>query len=165
MSEEWTPRKAVEFAVVTEELGEKLYQRLAKKFEDQQELVSLFKRLAGDEALHRTQFETLLSSLGKSVDDAIDFERAQYLRAMSISEFFSRDRVGNVDEIKDVGDALQFAFAFEKAVVAYLGALQDVLGDNAALKELIDTEKQHVTSVMKYMVTGAKMRGLGDTWA
>ena len=34
--------------------------------------------------------------------------------------------------------------------------------DHELIDEMIAEEKSHLTQVTKYMVTGAKMRGLGD---
>jgi hypothetical protein len=42
--------------------------------------------------------------------------------------------------------------------------MQECLGENEILKAIISAEKSHLVSVMKYLVTGAKMRGLADTW-
>ncbi|MHC4225652.1 MAG: ferritin family protein, partial [Planctomycetota bacterium] len=47
-----TPRQAIEFAVKTEELGQKFYQQLARKFSDQAELKEMFELLAKDEIMH-----------------------------------------------------------------------------------------------------------------
>jgi hypothetical protein len=36
--------------------------------------------------------------------------------------------------------------------------------DDPILDDMIAEEKRHITQVMKYMVTDAKFRGLGDTY-
>ena len=102
-----------------------------------------------------------------TVDPALDYERAQYLRAMSISEFFSTSSgpFGDPDSIRDRKDALQRAFEFEKAVLGYYQALQELLGDNDVLRQLIHAEKGHVKAVMKLLLTDAKPRTLQDAWA
>ena len=62
MTDAMTPRQAIEFAVKTEELGEKFYKQLALKFSDQPELKELFELLAKDEVMHAAQFRKLLEA-------------------------------------------------------------------------------------------------------
>ena len=63
MLEELTVRKAVEFAVKTEELGNIFYTRLAKKFSEDTEISEIFSTLAKDELAHRKQFNELLEKV------------------------------------------------------------------------------------------------------
>jgi hypothetical protein len=83
-----------------------------------------------------------------------------------MSEFFTGEEgpMKDIDKIKTRDDAFARAFALEKASLFYYHAMQDCLGDNEILKAIISAEKNHLVSVMKYLVTGAKMRGLADTW-
>jgi rubrerythrin len=167
MLEDLTVRKAVEFAITVEELGEKNYQRLAKKFSDDKVLVELFEGLAADENTHRIQFTKLLKDAEKVDEDNMDYERKQVLRAMSISEFFSKKHGPFKDAatFETGADALQAAFGLEKALVGFYIAMRDVLGENTVLEEIINAEKQHAVAVMKLMMSDAKYRSLQDQWA
>ena len=69
----------------------------------------------------------------------------------------------NLDQIDSREDALERAFNLEKASLLYYQAMKEVLQDDL-LDSMIQEEKSHLTQVMRYMVTGAKMRGLGDTF-
>jgi len=167
MLEDLTVRKAIEFAITVEELGEKNYRRLAKKFSDDPKVAELFEGLAADEDIHRKQFTKLLDVAQKVDEDNMDYERKQVLRAMSISEFFSR-KYGpfkDADQFETGADALQAAFGLEKSLVNFYTAMRDVLGENELLEEIIQAEKQHAVAVMKLMMTDAKYRTLQDPWA
>jgi rubrerythrin len=160
-----TPRQAIEFAVKTEELGTKFYQQLALKFSDQPELKDLFELLAKDEVMHEAQFRRLLEQTppDEGVSTGPEF---QYLRAMSLSQFFmGQDGLKKkCKEIEGKGDALGIAFELEKATLQYYSAMREVLGENDILKDVIEAEKEHLTKVMQYIVTDAKFRGLADKW-
>jgi rubrerythrin len=165
MTEVTTPRKAIEFAVKTEELGTKFYQQLALKFSDQKELKELFELLASDEVLHEEQFRKLLERLppDEGVSTGPEF---QYLRAMSLSQFFMGQEglKKKCREIENRGDALRIAFELEKATLQYYIALREVLGGNDALDAVIEAEKGHLAQVMEYIEMDAKFRGLTDHW-
>lgn len=166
MLDEVTLRKSIELAVTTEKLGAGFYKTLAEKFRDENELNELFSILARDEVAHEREFRALLNKLPS--DEKVDKpdERHQYLAAASVSEFFMGEKGAFRDtgKIKTRDDALARAFAFEKATLLYYHAIKDILGENEILQAIIKAEKSHVVSVMKYLITGAKMRGLSDTW-
>ena len=162
MFEDVTLRQTVEFAITTEELGAKYYERFAKKFEDDEEIQQIFTQLAQDEVGHEKQFRKLLDKLPPEPTE--HDEKYQVLKAWSLSEFFSRRRgLGrNLDDIKTRDDALQRAFDFEKDAFSFYQALRDVIGDEPVLQEIIDAERQHMLAVMKVLVSGSKFRGLAD---
>lgn len=165
MNDAMTPRKAIEFALKTEELGTRFYRQLALKFSDQAELKELFELLAKDEVTHEAQFRKLLEQTppDEGVSTGPEF---QYLRAMSLSQFFMGEEglKKKCREIKDKDDALGIAFELEKATLQYYGALREVLGANDTLDAVIEAEKAHLTKVMQYIVTDSKFRGLADRW-
>jgi len=166
MLDNLTPKKAVEFAITTEALGEKYYNRLATKFADDPKFVELFKRLAADEKVHHAQFSKLLETVEDTPEDKLDYERAQYLRAMSLSEVFSKTGPFKDSEgIEKPADALEKVFRFEKTLVGFYQAISEVIGQNEALDAIIAAEKQHVIAVMKLMMTDAKYRSMQDPWA
>jgi len=168
MIQEITLKKCVELAVTTEEVGAKFYEKLAKKFSDNREVSDLFTALAKDEQIHRAQFSKLLKDLPDEEGVSVTPERAQYLKAMSISEFFSPGRgpFKDVDIIEDRDDALETAFGLEKATLAFYQAVRDVhTGELEALKKVIDAEKGHIVKIMAVMITGARFRGMQDNWS
>jgi len=162
MVEELTLDKAIDFAVETEKLGEHIYRRMAHRFKDDLELGELFSSLAEDEKYHAQRFTKLreVASTVRLTDD-----QKQYLRAVSISDIFSDDKAPgkNVEEITSREDALERAFYLEKTTLQYYQAMKEIL-DSEILDQMIAEEKSHLTQVTKYMVTGARMRGLGDKY-
>ena len=166
MLEELTLRKTIEFAIVTEELGAKFYNQMSRKFADDEDVSGVFAQLARDEDAHRAQFSKLLEDVPATYDDKVEYERAQYLRAMAISDLFSLKSgpFKNADKIEDAGQALMHALDFEKAALGYYRAIRDELGESAALDGIIAAERQHVLRLMKVITTGAKFRSLQDDW-
>jgi rubrerythrin len=166
MLDEPTLRKSIELAVTTEKLGAAFYNTLSKRFHDDKQLNELFALLAKDEVVHETQFQSLLREIPPDDKSAKDDERYQYLAAVSISQFFASEDglLSDVDKIRTKDDALGRAFALEKATLLYYHAIIDILGDHKILRTIIKAEKSHLVSVMKYLITDAKMRGLSDNW-
>ncbi len=165
MLEELTLRKAVEFAVTTEQLGAKFYNKMAKKFEDDEGIKAIFTTLAKDELIHEKQFQTLLNAVPKDPNVSSQDDRWAILRVLSMSEFFMGESglFKKLGEIETREDALQRAFNLEKDALAYYRAMEDIIGKNDILTSIIQAEKQHLLKVMEYMLTEAKMRGLADT--
>lgn len=166
MLQDVSMKKCVEFAITTEELGARFYARMAKKFGDQGDVSDLFAQLSRDEEVHKEQFSKLLSEAPDAPDVSDAPEKAQYLRAMSISEFFShytgpfKDR----DDIENRDQALERALAFEKSTLGFYKAVEEVLGSHPTLSKIIDAERGHVTAIMKALVTGGKFRSTQDNW-
>ena len=167
MIEDMTLKGCLEFAVATEELGSKIYLRLAEKFSDNKEIVELFSRLATDEQVHKKQFAALLEKAPEEEGVSASLEKREYLKAMSVSEFFSHHRgpFKDVEKICDRGDALQKALDFEKATLGFYRAVEDFHGKKDLLTKVIETEKAHVVVLMKaLLVEGSEFRGLQDQW-
>ena len=167
MLEDISLKSCIEFAVATEDIGAKFYGRLAKKFAGSQEIANLFELLGKDEQVHKQQFSELLKHVPEEEGEASAPEKSQYVRAMSIGEFFSRYQgpFVNIDKIENRDDALEKAFGFEKATLGFYHAVQDVLCKNPTLSEVIETEKSHITRLMKVLITGEKFRSLQDKWS
>jgi rubrerythrin len=159
-------RSAVELAVTTEKLGAGFYQTVAEKHEKDCEINELFSMLAKDEKLHESQFKALLDKIPADEEEKGSEEKYQYLAAAAMSQFFLDEKgpMKDIDEVRTRDAALARAFALEKATLFYYHALRDVFGENEILMEVIEAEKSHLVSVMKYLITGAKMRGLSDNW-
>lgn len=167
MLEDATVRKAVEFAVKTEEVGNVFYTKMSRKFEEQdKEISDIFAILAKDEVAHRNQFKTLLEKVPEDPNVSNKAEQLALLKIMSRSEFFmGEDGIYRaLDKIKTRDDALERAVRLEKDTLSYFQALKDVLGENDVLNAIIQMEKGHLVKLMEYMITGAKMRGLGDKY-
>ena len=161
-----TIQNAVKFAVATEEMGARTYEKLAERFSDQKEVSEAFSLLAGDERSHREQFKALLKDLPAEGDAWSENERGRYLMAMARSEFFvGEDGLAkSLEEIQSLDEALTHVLGFEKATLGYYQALKDVLGDQKALDAIIQAEKEHVARVMQYILTDEKMRGIRDKY-
>ncbi len=165
MLEDATLRKAVELAVTTEKLGAGFYKGLAERFSDNEELSELFSTLSRDEVQHEREFSSLLKKIPAGSEADNQSEKAEYLKAVSLSQFFAgQGPLKDIDKIETRDDALNRAFSLEKATLLYYHGIRDILGENEVLQAIIDAEKSHLVSVMKYLITDAKMRGLSDKW-
>jgi rubrerythrin len=167
MIEDLTLKGCVQFAVATEEIGVRVYKQLAGKFGDNKEISELFTHLAADEEVHKQQFLKILEKAPEMEGVSETPEKREYLKAMSISEFFSHHRgpFKDAENIKDRGDALQKALAVEKATLGFYKAVEDFHGKQDLLTQIIETEKAHVVVLMKAMlVEGSEFRGLQDRW-
>jgi rubrerythrin len=156
MIDELTPRRAVEFAIKTEQLGAKIYGKMAKKFSDNDEIKELFETLAQDEVTHEKQFIALLDEL-EQPDGPVPYEQDQYLRAMSISDIFYGLHKG-FDQVETREDALGRALQLEKNTILYYQAMRDILGDNDSIEAIIKIEKQHAIRIARQLITGEKVR-------
>jgi rubrerythrin len=161
-----TLRGGIELAVTTEKLGASFYTTMAKRFKENPEINELFSILAKDEEAHEAQFKALLNKVPSDEKNQGNEEKYQYLAAAAMSQFFSGEKgtMKDIEKIKTRDDALARAFALERATLLYYHAMQDLLGENDILKAIIIAEKSHLVSVMRYMITNAKMRGLSDPW-
>jgi rubrerythrin len=161
-----TLRGGIELAVTTEKLGASFYTTMAKRFKENPEINELFSILAKDEEAHEAQFRALLGKVPADEKNPGSEEQYEYLAAAAMSQFFSTEQgpMKDVEKIQTRDDAFARAFALEKATLLYYHAMQDILGENEILEAIISAEKSHLVSVMKYMITNAKMRGLSDTW-
>ena len=167
MLQDITLKGCMQFAVATEELGAKIYTRLATKFGGSQDIAQLFSRLAEDERIHKRQFAELLKKAPADEGISNAPEKREYVKAMSLSEFFSHHRgpFQDIEKIQARYDALQKALEFEKATLGFYRALEDVLGKHELLNQVIQVEKSHVVVLMKaLLVEGSKFRGLEDQW-
>lgn len=166
MSNEITVRKAIEFAIATEETGVRAYSKLAKKFSAEEEISAAFALLAKDEKAHKVQFQALLDHVPPDEGIMSEDERSRYLRAMAMSEFFRGDGglIGKLDKSETLDEALLVVLGFEKATLSYYLAVKDILGEVADLDNIIQAEKGHIARLMKYILTDEKMKGLADVF-
>jgi len=162
--DDFTIQKAVQFAVATEDMAALAYSELAKQFSEQEEISKAFLLLAADEQKHRGQFKALLDRLPPEADNAPEDEKHLYLSAMARSEFFSgeADMTAALAKIQTLDEALVHVLGFEKATLGFYRAIQDTLGQEAALDAIISAEKRHIARLMKYILTDESMKGLAD---
>jgi rubrerythrin len=162
MIEELTLRKALEFAIKTEELGASFYDEMAEKFQDKAELKELFSVLARDEEVHQFQFKSLLKDLPADEKGEVPEHEQEYLQAISADEIFfgPEGPADKPNEIKDLQDGLERAVRLERSALLFYASVKEILGPSSILDEIIQTEKDHLVRVMKFMVTGAKTRSL-----
>jgi len=159
-----TVRKALELAATIEEKAAQRYEALAEKFADDEPIAAVFSQLAKDEAAHGSHFTDLVGQLPDAggLEDRED--ALNLLRASAASEFFSPESLSGVDDIRTPADALRKALGLEKATLFFYQSLRDVLDDEEEVAPLIETEKRHISSLMKVLVNDARFRGLDDTW-
>jgi rubrerythrin len=166
VEEQLTVRQVVQVAIAAEARGAELYRELAKKFASQAELGEAFTTLARDEEGHEAHFRALQSKLPAGEQGALVSEQGQYLTALAMAErlFFAGGMIAQPERIKNPKDALERAYALERATLLYYHGMRDTLGRSEALDAIIEEEKRHLVQVMRYLVSGAKIRGLSDPW-
>ena len=164
--EEVSLKKALEFAVSTEEVGARAYKQMAERLKDDDEIAGIFKRLAEDEVAHGQYFQSMLEKAPPEPGPKDYDENFGVPKAMAMSEFFST-REGlkqDLESVKTRDDAIKRAFELEKATLNYYKALKDAMAQGDQLDGVIKAEKEHLVTVMRYMITEAKFRGLGDSF-
>jgi rubrerythrin len=159
-----TLKQAIEVAMSIERLGATFYKTLAELFERDEEIASVFTKLGEDEEFHEHQFGALLVAVPPELAASEERETSLFLWSMSPADLFSDDSSlgGDTDQIKTRDDALERALGLEKETLSFYLALKEEIGGHEILDTIIDMEKKHIVSLMRYIVTGAKMRGLGD---
>jgi len=145
-----TPRKAIEFAVKTEEAGAIFYRKIARRFADDKEIQGMFIQLAEDEDRHKAQFETLMERVPQEFAYKSQRERLAVLRATSMSEFFlGEDGIfRNLELIKTSEDALKRALRLEQDTLSYYQAIRDLIGENSTVDAMIQAEKNHISTLL-----------------
>jgi len=163
MAEDFTLRESIQLAVTTEQLGQRFYEGLARKFAGDKVVAEVFARLAEDEEDHEKQFERLLDRVPQEENQPERFEAYQFLRATAISEFFRKDYFSRLDEISTPAEALGKALEFEKTTFLYYQAIRDVLGESKELDAIIETERHHVMAIAQVFVTDARFSSFSDS--
>ena len=166
MDERLTVRQVMQVAIEAEARGAELYRDLATRFAAGEEAREVFTTLARDEEAHGAQFRALVSKLPAGEQDALGSKQTQYLTALAAAEelLASSGLMAQPERIGSTRDALERAYALERATLLYYHGMRDTLGRSEVLDAIIETEKGHLVQVMRYLVTGAKMRGLSDPW-
>ena len=145
-----TPRKAIEFAVKTEEAGAIFYRKIAHRLADDKEIHDMFINLAEDEDRHKAQFEELMERVPPEFAYKSQRERLAVLRATSMSEFFlGEDCIfRDLDSVKTREDALKRALRLEKDTLSYYQAMRDLIGENSTVDAMIQAERNHIATLL-----------------
>lgn len=166
VDEHLTVRQVLQVAIEAEARGAELYRDLATRFAAEAEARGVFTTLARDEESHQAQFQALQSKLPAGEQGALGGEQGQYLTALAAAErlLAGSGLMAQAERIGSTKDALERAYALERATLLYYHGMRDTLGRGEVLDAIIEAEKGHLVQVMRYLVTGAKMRGLSDPW-
>jgi rubrerythrin len=161
----YTVQEALELAIATEQLGAELYGRLAKRFSGEKELSKIFERLEHDERSHEACFAELLDDLPEDHEpDDGGHEAHDYLRATAIPELFWRSTFMQMAEAEAPEHVFRNASNLEQNAILMYEAMREAIGPNPVLDEIIETEKNHVVTLMlvQMIVTETEPKGLGD---
>ena len=159
-----TLRKALELAATIEEKAAQRYEALAEKFSGDETLATVFSQLAQDEAAHGSHFTDLAQGLPSEAALADKEEALDLLRASAASAALNPKRLSQTEEIRTPADALHQALELEKATLFFYQSLKDVMDESKQVDDLIETEKRHISTLMKVLVSDARFRGLDDAW-
>lgn len=153
------------FALETEALGASLYQALAVRFATDGELRELFEELGREEVHHGEQLREIGERLGSRLEGRqLPTEEQAYLRAMSMSDVFSRPGgLGDLAGLETRADALRRALQLEKATLAYYHAMREVLGPEEVLDSIIAMERKHVARVMIRLFSQTMLGALAES--
>lgn len=145
-------QRVVDFAIRTEEKGERFYRAAAEVIEDRA-VKELFVRLAEDEITHRKTFETILSELGayepKSEDGPGVLCREGFLDTNAV---FNDDlSIPELAKASSVKAALDFAIQREMDSIRYYQEINMFVGaeHGEAIDLIIDEERKHFASLSK----------------
>jgi rubrerythrin len=166
MDERLTVRQVVQVAIEAEARGAEVYRDLATRFAAGEEGREVFTTLARDEEGHEAHFRALQSKLPAGEQGALGSEQGQYLTALAAAErlLAGSGLIAQPERIGSTRDALERAYALERATLLYYHGMRDTLGRSEVLDAIIEAEKGHLVQVMRYLVTGAKIRELSDPW-
>jgi rubrerythrin len=138
-------REVVEQAIQTEKLGNEFYSKMAKKFQDKDELKKLFELLAAHELKHEASFAGLEKKIGDGEPEGWD-EVTLYLRALVDSEFFlGKDKcLPSLEHVKTASEAIDFALCFERETLLYYYTLREAIRERDILDAIIKEERSHI---------------------
>ncbi len=150
---DFSVQEVLEMAIQTEKLGAEFYSTIAEKFQDKEDLKTLFEMLAVKEKEHEKIFHAIMEksdSINKLSDNWE--EAAKYMRAIVESEFFLGDNKALPDfsYLETVRDAVNYAITFEKVTLLYYLELRNIVNDKEALNDLINEEKKHIVWLSDY---------------
>lgn len=144
-------REVVEMALQTERTGYLFYTSMMQKFSAHKGLNELFQLLAEQEAAHEKLFEKLLEKI--TDEEPYGWDEAQpYIRAMVESEFFlGRGKsLPDLDHVREVSDAVDFAIGFEKETMLYFIGFKNAVNQKDIVEQIIQEETRHISWLMNF---------------
>ncbi len=143
----FNPSEIYQFAIKIEENGEKFYLSMVDKL-DNEKVIKLFKRLAGEEVKHKATFKKLLSSFEDyEPPESFQDEYFQYLQAYADNLVFNFNKFDRtIEKIDTIEDAFQFAIEKELDTIAYFREMKELVpeGEKTKIETIIDEERKHV---------------------
>jgi rubrerythrin len=143
----YSVREVIEMAVRTEKLGHTFYTEMAERFASDEGLNDLFTTLATMELKHERIFTELLDKISDSEPNEWG-EAQNYFRAIMESEFFmgGEKSLPNLDHVKTVLDATNFAIGFEKETTLFFVGMRTSVADadRKIVDEIIEEEIKHI---------------------
>lgn len=138
-------REVVEQAILTEQLGQEFYTKMAQKFQNNNELKKLFELLAAHEIKHGKTFSELMQKIKDEEPEGWE-EVTLYLKAIVDSEFFlGKDKcLPSLEHVKTVIEAVEFALCFERETLLYYYTLKESISDKELIDRIIKEEKSHI---------------------
>ncbi len=138
-------REVVEQAILTEQLGQEFYLKMAQKFQENNELKKLFELLAIHETKHGKSFSELMQKVKDEEPEGWD-EVTLYLKAIVDSEFFlGKDKcLPSLEHVKTAGEAIDFALCFERETLLYYYTLRETISEKDLIDKIIKEEKSHI---------------------
>ncbi|MGF7185908.1 rubrerythrin [Desulfitispora alkaliphila] len=136
----------IEFAVEVEKKGEKFYNSLAEKCDDDK-ASELFQFLAKEEAKHQLDFSKLGEKLKEfNARESFEGEYLEYVQSLVSSHMFNRDLDTILDKISTTEDAIDFAINFEKDSIVFFIEFKNMVNASEAhvIEELIGEERKHI---------------------
>jgi rubrerythrin len=152
--EKYSIREILEQAIQTEKLGSQLYTAIAKKFDKDDRLRTLFETLAAKEHEHEKTFTDLKEKVSDSEVENWE-EVSHFFRAIVESEFFlgKNKALPSLDHLKDVEAAVRYAISFEKETLLYYHSMTGLVKEKDILDKLINEEKSHIVWLNDYRKT------------
>ena len=151
--ESYSVLEVVEMAIRTEKLGHEFYTSMAARFEEDQGLKDLFTRLSTMEMKHERLFTGLLDKISDTEPN--EWAEAQYyFRAMVESEFFmgADKSLPNLDQVKTVANATDFAIGFEKETILFFTGMRSAVADadRPMVDGIINEEMSHIAILTRF---------------
>lgn len=146
--------EAIEQAIQTERLGCEFYTEMAKRFDFNSDLKSLFSLLASKEVAHEKTFLSLKDKVSNAEVSGWD-EVQMYMRAIVESEFFlgKNKALPSMSGIKTIQDAVRFAISFEKETLLYFIGIKSAVSQPEIVEEIIEEEKSHIVWLGNFLKT------------
>jgi rubrerythrin len=149
--ERYSVGEVIEMALQTERLGYQFYTEMGERFRDDHGLKDLFDTLALKEKSHEAVFTKLKDRAGDAKVENSE-EVGNYMRAMVESAFFlgSEKSLPELEHVKSVEEAVDFALGFEKETLLFFIGLRSMFEEAAAVDEVINEERSHIAWLSKF---------------